>query len=54
MLELTKSGLAREKAYKIIQKHSKNSYSKNVNLMELIKKDKLINFMQNKNFEFYL
>ena len=42
MLELTKSGLAREKAYKIIQKHSKNSYSKNVNLMELIKKDKLI------------
>ena len=42
MLELTKSGLAREKAYKIIQKHSKNSYSKNINLMELIKTDKLI------------
>ena len=42
MLELTKSGLAREKAYKIIQKHAKNSYSKNINLMELIKKDKLI------------
>ncbi len=42
MLELTKSGLAREKAYKIIQKHAKNSYSKNLNLMELIKRDKLI------------
>ncbi len=42
MLELTKSGLSREKAYKIIQKHAKNSYSKNINLMELIKKDKLI------------
>mgnify|MGYP001208262923 CR=1 FL=1 len=42
MLELTKSGLAREKAYKIIQKHAKNSYSKNTNLMELIKTDKLI------------
>ena len=42
MLELTKSGLAREKAYKIIQKHAKNSYSKNINLMELIKTDKLI------------
>ena len=42
MLELTKSGLEREKAYKIIQKHAKNSYSKNINLMELIKTDKLI------------
>ena len=42
MLELTKSGLAREKAYKIIQKHAKNSYSKNINLMELVKTDKLI------------
>ena len=42
MLELTKSGLTREKAYKIIQKHAKNSYSKNINLMELVKTDKLI------------
>ena len=42
MLELTKSGLAREKAYKIIQKYAKTSYSKNINLMELIKTDKLI------------
>ena len=42
MLELTKAGIAREKAYKIIQDHVKLSFSKNTNLIELIKKDKLI------------
>jgi adenylosuccinate lyase len=42
MLELTKVGIAREKAYKIIQDHAKLSFSKNINLIELIKKDKLI------------
>ena len=42
MLELTKAGIAREKAYKIIQNHAKLSFSKNINLIELIKKDKLI------------
>jgi len=42
MLELTKSGIAREKAYRIIQKHSKESFVKNINLIKLIKKDKLI------------
>jgi adenylosuccinate lyase len=42
MLELTKAGIAREKAYKIIQNHTKLSFSKNINLIELIKKDKLI------------
>ncbi len=42
MLELIKSGFSREKAYKIIQKHSKESYSKNIDLINLIKKDKNI------------
>ena len=42
MLELTKAGITREKAYKIIQNHAKLSFSKNINLIELIKKDKLI------------
>ena len=42
MIELTKSGMQREKAYKIVQKHSKESYAKNINLVDLIKKDKSI------------
>ena len=42
MLELTKSGFKREKAYKIVQKHAKNSISNNINLIDLLKKDKLI------------
>ena len=43
MLELINSGIPREKAYRIIQKHSKESFSKNIHLLELIKKDKFIN-----------
>jgi len=42
MIELTKSGIQREKAYKIIQKHSKESYTKNIDLIALIKNDKFI------------
>ena len=42
MIELTKSGVIREKAYKIVQKHSKESYTKNIDLIDLIKKDKFI------------
>jgi len=42
MIELTKSGIQREKAYKIVQKHSKESYTKNINLIDLIKNDKFI------------
>ena len=42
MLELTKSGLSREKSYKIIQYYTKQSFSKNIDLIELIKKDKRI------------
>ncbi len=43
MLELTKVGLPREKAYRIVQTHAKNSISRNINLIDLIKKDKIIN-----------
>ncbi len=42
MLELTKVGFSREKAYRIIQKHAKVSISKNIELVSLIKKDKVI------------
>ncbi len=42
MIELTKSGIQREKAYRIVQKHSKESYAKNIDLIDLIKKDKSI------------
>jgi len=43
MLELTKLGIPREKAYRIVQKHTMQSFSKNIDLVELIKKDKIIN-----------
>ena len=42
MLELTKSGISREKSYKIIQYYTKQSFSKNIDLIELIKKDERI------------
>ncbi len=42
MLELTKLGMSREKAYRLIQSHAKISFSKNINLKILIKKDKSI------------
>ena len=42
MLELTKSGLSREKSYKIVQSYSKRCFSENKGLFELISKDKLI------------
>ena len=42
MLELTKTGMTREKAYRIIQDHAKASFSKNINLKNLVKKDKRI------------
>ena len=40
MLELTKSGMAREKAYRLVQRHAKASYAQNINLIDLIKRDK--------------
>ena len=42
MLELTKSGISREKSYEIIQSHAKRCLSQNLNLFEVVKKDKLI------------
>ncbi len=42
MLELTKSGLSREKSYKIVQSYSKKCFSENTNLFDLISKDKFI------------
>ena len=42
MLELTKNGIPREKAYKIVQNHTKTSFVKTIDLLELIKKDKFI------------
>ncbi len=42
MLELTKSGLSREKSYKIIQAYSKKCFSEKTNLFDLISKDKFI------------
>ncbi len=42
MLELTKSGLSREKSYKIVQSYAKKCFSENKNLFDLISKDKFI------------
>ena len=42
MLELTKSGLSREKSYKIVQSYSKKCFSENTNLFDLISKDKFM------------
>ena len=42
MLELTKSGLSREKSYRIMQAHAKKCIIQNLNLFEVVKKDKLI------------
>ncbi len=42
MIELTKSGMQREKAYRIVQQYSKESYAKNIDLIDLIKNDKSI------------
>jgi len=42
MLELTKTGMSREKAYKLVQNHAKKSLSNKINLIDLLKKDKNI------------
>ncbi len=49
MLELTKSGLSREKSYKIVQSYSKKCFSENKNLFDLILKDKFIMSKINKS-----
>ena len=42
MLELTKTGLTREKSYKMVQAYSKKCFSENLNLYEAIQSDKYI------------
>ena len=42
MLELTKSGMQREKAYRLVQGYAKSSFAKNINLIDLVKNDKKI------------
>jgi len=43
MLELTKYGFSREKAYTIVQKNAQNSWKKNMSLYESLVSDNLIN-----------
>ena len=42
MLELTKSGVSREKAYKRVQSHAKKCFAQSLNLFDVVKKDKFI------------
>ena len=43
MLELTKYGFSREKAYTIVQKNAQNSWKKNISLYESLISDRMIN-----------
>jgi len=42
MLELTKSGLSREKSYRMVQSYAKKCFAENLNLFDLISNDKFI------------
>jgi adenylosuccinate lyase len=42
MLELTKSGISREKSYKIVQNYAKKCFAEDLNLYEVISTDKFI------------
>jgi len=42
MLELTKSGLSREKSYKMVQNYAKKCFTENLNLFTVISNDKFI------------
>ncbi len=42
MLELTKSGLSREKSYRLVQSYAKKCFAENLNLFEVISNDKFI------------
>ena len=42
MLELTKSGLSREKSYKMIQGYAKKCFAENLDLFTVIADDKFI------------
>ena len=43
MLELTRHGFSREKAYTLVQKNAQNSWKKNISLYKSLTKDRLIN-----------
>ena len=43
MIELTKHGFSREKAYLIVQRNAQNTWRKNISLYESLTKDSLIN-----------
>ena len=43
MLELTKHGFSREKAYLMVQKNAQNSWKKNISFYESLSNDSLIN-----------
>jgi len=43
MLELTKYGFSREKAYRIVQKNAQNSHKKNISFYQSLMNDSLIN-----------
>ena len=43
MIELTKYGFSREKAYAIVQKNARNAWNKNISFYESLSKDSLIN-----------
>ena len=42
MLELTKSGLTREKSYRLVQAHAKKCIADNLNLLDVAMNDKNI------------
>ena len=43
MIELTKRGFSREKAYSLVQKNAQNAWTKNISFYESLSKDSLIN-----------
>ena len=43
MIELTKFGFSREKAYSLVQKNAHNAWGKNISFYESLTKDSLIN-----------
>ena len=42
MLELTKTGLSREKSYKMVQSYAKKCFSENLDLFDVIQTDKYV------------
>ncbi len=54
MLELTKSGLSREKSYKMVQNYAKKCFAENLDLFDVIQSDKyIINNISQKKLKKY-